>query len=83
MSPGSRVGPVVPGAGPAGGPADRALDAATAKATHLGAVQDEVPERTPAREARLHEMAARRAAGDPGPHFARSARWIEGPGART
>jgi epoxyqueuosine reductase len=48
---------------------------------HLRDAQEEIPERTPEKEARLCEMAAGRAAGDCGPHFARSARWIDGPGA--
>jgi epoxyqueuosine reductase len=48
---------------------------------HLREVQEEIPERTAAKESRLGEMACRRAAGDSGPHFDRSARWIDGPGA--
>ncbi len=46
---------------------------------HLKDVQDEIPERTPAKEAKVAAMAARAEAGDRGPHFPRSARWIEGP----
>lgn len=49
--------------------------------THLKAVQEAIPEQTPEKAARLGGMAARRAAGDRGPHFARSARWIDGPAA--
>lgn len=49
-------------------------------ATHLRDVQEEIPERTPGKETRVAEMAQRREANDPGPHFARSARWILGPG---
>ena len=48
---------------------------------HLRDAQEEIPERTPEKEARLREMAAGRAAGACGPHSARSARWIDGPGA--
>jgi epoxyqueuosine reductase QueG len=43
---------------------------------HLREVQEAIPERTPGKEARLAAMAAAREAGDRGPHFARSARWI-------
>lgn len=45
---------------------------------HLKDAQDVIAERTPAKEARLGELAARAAAGDRGPHYAHSARWIEG-----
>ena len=48
---------------------------------HLKEIQDEIPERTAEKEARLQEMARVREAGDHGPHWERSARWIEGPGA--
>lgn len=48
---------------------------------HLKEIQDEIPERTGEKEARLRELAARHTAGDRGPHFARSARWIDGPSA--
>jgi hypothetical protein len=41
--------------------------------------QEEIAERTPEKERRLSEMARRRESGDPGPHYARSARWITGP----
>ena len=47
--------------------------------TQLKDVQDTIAERTPEKEARLAEMARRRASGDCGPHHARSARWIAGP----
>jgi epoxyqueuosine reductase len=50
---------------------------------HLADAQAEIPERTPEKEARLRDMAARREAGDRGPHFGRSARWIDGPRAVT
>jgi epoxyqueuosine reductase QueG len=50
-------------------------------AAHLEDVQGAIPEQTPEKAARLAEMAARRAAGDRGPHFARSARWVDGPAA--
>jgi epoxyqueuosine reductase QueG len=50
---------------------------------HLREVQDEIPERTPEKEARLQAMAARGAAGDQGPHYGPSARWIAGPAAST
>lgn len=50
-------------------------------AVHLADVQDEIAEATPAKRARLAEMARAREAGDRGPHFAHSARWIDGPGA--
>jgi epoxyqueuosine reductase QueG len=43
--------------------------------------QDAIPERTPEKEARLAEMAGRRAEGDRGKSWARSVRWIEGPAA--
>jgi epoxyqueuosine reductase QueG len=43
-------------------------------------VQDEIAERTPDKEARLADMARRAAAGDRGPYFARSERWVA-PGA--
>lgn len=48
---------------------------------HLKEIQDEIPERTPEKEARLSEMARRGEAGDRGPYWAHSARWIAGPGA--
>lgn len=48
---------------------------------HLREIQEEIPERTPEKEARLREMEQQREAGDRGPHWAHSARWIEGPGA--
>lgn len=48
---------------------------------HLKDSQEEIPERTPEKEARLAEMARRGEAGDRGPHWTHSARWIEGPGA--
>lgn len=41
--------------------------------------QEAIAERTPEKEARLAEMAARAERGDRGPHFAHSARWIKGP----
>jgi epoxyqueuosine reductase QueG len=44
-------------------------------------IQEEIPERTPEKEARLTQMAREREAGDRGPYWAHSARWIEGPGA--
>jgi Fe-S oxidoreductase len=47
--------------------------------TQLKDVQDTIAERTPEKERRLAEMARRRETGDPGPHHARSARWIGGP----
>lgn len=47
---------------------------------HLKDAQEEIPERTPAKEARLRELAEGLTRGDRGPHHARSARWIEGPG---
>lgn len=50
--------------------------------THLRDVQDEIPERTSDKEARLAAMARGREAGGRGPHFARSARWIDGPARR-
>jgi len=40
--------------------------------------QDTIAERTPEKEARLAEMARRRESGDRGPHYAHSARWIDG-----
>ncbi|MBI2461077.1 MAG: epoxyqueuosine reductase [Candidatus Rokubacteria bacterium] len=43
-------------------------------------VQEEIPERTPEKETRLAELARRAEAGDRGPHWAHSARWIQGPG---
>ena len=43
--------------------------------------QDEVPERTPEKEARLADMARRGARGDRGEFWARSVRWIDGPAA--
>jgi len=43
--------------------------------------QDEIPERTPEKDARVAAMAARRAAGDRGEAWRRSVRWVEGPGA--
>lgn len=48
---------------------------------HLKDVQDEIPERTPEKERRLADLARRGEAGDRGPHWVASARWIEGPGA--
>lgn len=45
---------------------------------HLRDAQDSIAERTPEKERRLSEMARRREAGDLGPHYARSARWISG-----
>ena len=48
---------------------------------HLKDIQEEIPERTSEKEARLLAMARRREAGDRGPHWNHSARWIEGPGA--
>jgi epoxyqueuosine reductase QueG len=50
---------------------------------HLRDIQDEIPERTPEKEATLAEIAARAAAGDRGPSYARSARWIDGPASRS
>ena len=50
--------------------------------THLREVQDEIAERTPEKEARLAQIARRRESGDPGPHYAHSVRWIEGPAGR-
>ena len=50
---------------------------------HLREIQDEIPERTPEKEATLAEIAARAAAGDRGPSYARSARWIDGPASRS
>ncbi len=44
-------------------------------------IQEEIPERTPEKEARLAEIARRAEAGDRGPHWAHSARWIQGPAA--
>jgi epoxyqueuosine reductase len=46
---------------------------------HLRDIQEDIPERTPEKEATLADMAGRAAAGDRGPAYARSARWIEGP----
>jgi len=43
-------------------------------------IQEEIPERTPEKETRLAELARRAEAGDRGPHWAHSARWIQGPG---
>jgi epoxyqueuosine reductase QueG len=45
---------------------------------HLKDAQDQIAERTPEKEARLAEMARRRAAGDRGAHHPHSARWIAG-----
>ena len=45
---------------------------------HLKDVQEAIPEATPAKQARLVEMAARAVEGDRGPHWSRSARWITG-----
>jgi epoxyqueuosine reductase QueG len=47
--------------------------------THLKDAQHEIAERTPEKEARLAAMARGRERNDPGPHHARSARWIDGP----
>jgi epoxyqueuosine reductase len=46
---------------------------------HLRDIQEDIPERTPEKEATLADMAGRAAAGDHGPAYTRSARWIEGP----
>ena len=48
---------------------------------HLKDSQEEIPERTPEKEGRLAGMARQREAGDRGPHWTHSARWIEGPAA--
>ncbi len=45
---------------------------------HLKDAQEAIAERTPEKEARLAQMACRRESGDRGPHYAHSARWIEG-----
>jgi hypothetical protein len=45
--------------------------------------QDAIAERTADKERRLAEMARRRESGDPGPHYARSARWIGGAAGRS
>lgn len=50
--------------------------------TRLKDAQETIPERTPDKEARLAAMARGREAGGRGPHYARSARWIDGPAAR-
>lgn len=44
-------------------------------------IQEEIPERTPAKEARLAAMARQAEAGHRGPHWAHSARWVQGPAA--
>lgn len=44
-------------------------------------IQEEIPERTPEKAARLAGLARRAEAGDRGPHWAHSARWIQGPAA--
>ena len=44
--------------------------------------QDDIPERTPQKEARLCDMAARDARGEPIEGLVHSLRWIKGPGAR-
>lgn len=46
---------------------------------HLKDAQEEIPERTPEKARRLAGMARRAEAGDRGPHWAASARWIKGP----
>ncbi|HKP18915.1 MAG TPA: hypothetical protein VJT84_10575 [Gaiellaceae bacterium] len=48
---------------------------------HLSDIQAEIPERTPDKETTLAGIQALAAAGDRGPYFTRSARWIEGPAA--
>jgi epoxyqueuosine reductase QueG len=50
---------------------------------HLRDAQDAIAERTADKERRLAEMARRRESGDPGPHYARSARWIGGAAGRS
>jgi epoxyqueuosine reductase len=47
----------------------------------LREAQETIAERTPDKEARLAEMAARRTHGDRGPSWSRSVRWIDGPAA--
>ena len=50
---------------------------------HLRDAQDAIAERTPEKERRLAEMAARRTTGDHGPHYEHSVRWIEGRAGRS
>jgi len=46
--------------------------------THLKDAHEQIAERTAEKEARLAQMERRRESGDRGPHYAHSARWIEG-----